>query len=270
MGKIYSFVLVAIALMMGREGWALESENCLREQVRLRAQVHQLETRVKQQQTMIAQLLHEKEVQFLDKGSENSFIDLGGKKQYADCSEIYNDGFKQSGFYKIKPLQSLAEFSVYCDMSDGGGWTVIQRRSDGSENFNRGWNDYENGFGNFVQNNGEYWLGNKNINLLTIQGDYTLKIDLTDFEKNSSFAQYQSFKVGDKKSFYELNIGEYSGTAGDSLSGTFHPEVQWWASHQRMKFSTWDRDNDNYQGNCAEEEQSGWWFNRLDTLRTQL
>nr|BAC38901.1 unnamed protein product [Mus musculus] len=102
---------------------ALESENCLREQVRLRAQVHQLETRVKQQQTMIAQLLHEKEVQFLDKGSENSFIDLGGKKQYADCSEIYNDGFKQSGFYKIKPLQSLAEFSVYCDMSDGGGWT---------------------------------------------------------------------------------------------------------------------------------------------------
>jgi hypothetical protein len=32
-----------------------------------------------------------------------------------------------------------------------------------------------------------------------VLGDYTLKIDLTDFEKNSSFAQYQSFKVGDKK-----------------------------------------------------------------------
>lgn len=51
--------------------------------------------------------------------------------------------------------------SVFCDMSDGGGWTVIQRRSDGSENFNRNWNDYENGFRNFVQKNGEYWLGNK-------------------------------------------------------------------------------------------------------------
>ncbi|XP_031195471.1 LOW QUALITY PROTEIN: fibrinogen-like protein 1 [Mastomys coucha] len=174
MGEMRSFVLVTIALIMGRESWALENENCLREQVRLRAQVHQLETRVKQQQTVIARLLHEKEVQFLDKGQENSFIDLGGKRHYADCSEIYNDGFKQSGFYKIKPLQSLAEFPVYCDMSDGGGWTVIQRRSDGSENFNRGWSDYENGFGNFVQNNGEYWLGNKNINLLTMQGDYTL------------------------------------------------------------------------------------------------
>ncbi|XP_032775073.1 fibrinogen-like protein 1 [Rattus rattus] len=262
MGEIRSFVLITVALILGKQSWVLGDENCLQEQVRLRAQVRQLETRVKQQQVVIAQLLHEKEVQFLDRGQENSFVDLGGKRHYADCSEIYNDGFKHSGFYKIKPLQSLAEFSVYCDMSDGGGWTVIQRRSDGSENFNRGWNDYENGFGNFVQSNGEYWLGNKNINLLTMQGDYTLKIDLTDFEKNSRFAQYEKFKVGDEKSFYELNVGEYSGTAGDSLSGTFHPEVQWWASHQTMKFSTRDRDNDNYSGNCAEEEQSGWWFNR--------
>lgn len=72
------------------------------------------------------------------------------------------------------------------------------------------------------------------------------------------------------QSFYELNVGEYSGTAGDALSGTFHPEVQWWASHRRMKFSTWDRDNDNYEGNCAEEEQSGWWFNRFDALHVRL
>ena len=63
---------------------------------------------------------------------------------------------------------------------------------------------------------------------------------------------------------YDLHIGEYSGTAGDSLTGDFHPEVQWWASHQRMKFSLWDRDNDNYEGNCAKEDQSGWWFNRFD------
>uniref|UniRef100_A0A2K6MJ35 Fibrinogen-like protein 1 n=1 Tax=Rhinopithecus bieti TaxID=61621 RepID=A0A2K6MJ35_RHIBE len=235
MAKMFSFILVVSALIMGRESSALE--DCAQEQVRLRAQVRLLETRVKQQQVKMKQLLQENEVQFLDKGEENSVIDLGSKRQYADCSEIFNDGYKLSGFYKIKPLQSPAEFSVYCDMSDGGGWTVIQRRSDGSENFNRGWNDYEN-------------------------EDYTLKIDLADFEKNSRYAQYKNFKVGDEKNFYELNIGEYSGTAGDSLAGSFHPEVQWWASHQRMKFSTWDRDHDNYDGNCAEEDQSGWWFNR--------
>ncbi|KAL1773200.1 fibrinogen 1 [Sigmodon hispidus] len=264
MREIHSFILVTTALIMGRESWALENPNCCQEQERLRTQVRQLETRVKQQQALIEELKQEKEVQFLDKGQEDSFVDLAGKRQYADCSEIYNDGLKQSGFYKIKPFQSPAEFFVYCDMSDGGGWTVIQRRSDGSENFNRGWYDYENGFGNFVQSNGEYWLGNKNINLVTMQGDYTLKIDLTDFEKNSRFAQYKHFKVGDRKSLYELNIGEYFGTAGDSFSGTFHPEVQWWASHRRMKFSTWDKDNDNYDGNCAKEEQSGWWFNRSE------
>ena len=30
-------------------------------------------------------------------------------------------------------------------------------------------------------------------------GDYTLKIDLADFEKNSRYAQYKNFKVGDEK-----------------------------------------------------------------------
>ncbi|XP_037687151.1 fibrinogen-like protein 1 [Choloepus didactylus] len=258
--KMFGFLLVTAALVMGRESWALET--CLQEQVRLRAQVRLLETRVKQQQVKITQLLHEKEVQFLDKGKETAVIDLGSKRQYADCSEIFNDGHTNSGFYKIKPLQSPEELSVYCDMSDGGGWTVIQRRMDGRENFHRGWDDYKNGFGNFVQKNGEYWLGNKNLHLLTTQGEYTLKIDLADFENNSRHAQYKNFKVGDEKSAYVLTIGEYSGTAGDSFAGNFHPEVQWWASHQNMKFSTRDRDNDNYSGNCAEEEKSGWWFNR--------
>ncbi|XP_006893610.1 PREDICTED: fibrinogen-like protein 1 [Elephantulus edwardii] len=260
MEKLISFILVSTALVMVQESWALE--DCLREQARLRSQVLLLETRVKLQQIKIANLLQENEVQFLDRGDENSIFDLGGKRQYADCSEIFNDGYERSGFYKIKPLQSQEEFSVYCDMSDGGGWTVIQRRSDGSENFNRGWNDYENGFGNFVQKNGEYWLGNKNLHLLTTQGEYTLKVDLADFEKNSRYAKYTHFKVADEKNSYELSIGGYSGTAGDSLAGQFSPEVQWWASHQRMKFSTWDKDNDNYEGNCAEEDKSGWWFNR--------
>lgn len=58
-------------------------ENCLQEQARLRAQVHLLETRVKQQQVKITRLLHEKEIQFLDNGEENNAIDLGGKRQYA-------------------------------------------------------------------------------------------------------------------------------------------------------------------------------------------
>uniref|UniRef100_A0A8V5GB43 Fibrinogen-like protein 1 n=1 Tax=Melopsittacus undulatus TaxID=13146 RepID=A0A8V5GB43_MELUD len=232
-------------------------QNCFQEQIRLQGQVRILEHRVKQQQLKIIWLLEKKEIQYSDRGDEKSVIDLGEKRQYSDCAEIYNDGHKQSGFYKMKPIQSPTEFLAFCDMSEGGGWTVFQRRSDGSQNFDRVWTDYEEGFGNFVSKNGEYWLGNKNLHYLTNQGNYTLRIDLTDFEGERRFAQYARFRVAGEEYSYEMNCGEYSGTAGDSLTGGFHPEVKWWADHRGMKFSTRDRDNDNYEGNCAEEENTG-------------
>lgn len=36
-----------------------------------------------------------------------------------------------------------------------GGWTIIQKRQDGSQNFNQLWENYKNGFGNM---NGEIVL----------------------------------------------------------------------------------------------------------------
>uniref|UniRef100_A0ACB8E7R0 Fibrinogen-like protein 1 n=1 Tax=Sphaerodactylus townsendi TaxID=933632 RepID=A0ACB8E7R0_9SAUR len=183
-----------------------------------------------------------------------------------DCAEIYNAGHKLSGFYQMKPLRSPSGFVAYCDMSGGGGWTVFQRRSDGSQNFDRNWDDYEEGFGDFASPKGEYWLGNKNLHYLTSQGNYTLKIDMSDFIGEQRFAQYENFRLGDEQSSYMMTCGQYSGTAGDSFTGGFHPEVKWWANHQGMKFSTKDRDNDKYEKNCAEEDNSGWWFNRFDIL----
>ena len=41
---------------------------------------------------------------------------------------------------------------------------MFQRREDGSEDFYRGWSDYESGFGN---KSGEHWLG---ISLIFFQG----------------------------------------------------------------------------------------------------
>ncbi len=65
---------------------------------------------------------------------------------------------------------------------------------------------------------------------------------------------------------YQLQFGAYTGNAGDALSGSYHPEVQWWASHQGMKFSTRDRDNDRYDRSCAQEDKGGWWFNRFASV----
>ncbi|XP_072426388.1 fibrinogen-like protein 1 [Chiloscyllium punctatum] len=237
--------------------------DCQQEQERLRAQVKALELQIKQQQLQIQRLLSEREnVHDTGASEDDATNDLRGRNLFADCAEIYNNGNRQSMFYRIQPLSSPTSFKVYCDMRDGGGWTVIQRRTDGSENFDRVWSDYKEGFGNFQSANGEYWIGNDNLNHLTSQGDYNLKIDLTDWDGEKRNAQYRSFRVQNEQNSYQLTFGDYSGNAGNSLSGTFHPEVAWWANHNGMRFSTKDRDNDRYEGNCAREDKAGWWYNR--------
>ena len=77
--------------------------------------------------------------------------------------------------YKID-RDGLGEFEVYCDQKTaGGGWTVFQKRQDGSVDFYRGWSDYKRGFGNL---NGEFWLGLDKIHPLTVSSSNKLRVDL--------------------------------------------------------------------------------------------
>ena len=75
---------------------------------------------------------------------------------------------------------------VYCDTeTDGGGWTVFQRRQDGSVNFYHNWVDYEEGFVNLI---GEFWVGVSKIHHLIPDKANILQVDLGDFEnKRLSF-----------------------------------------------------------------------------------
>ena len=105
---------------------------------------------------------------------------------------------------------------VLCDMTtDGGGWTVFQRRLDGSVDFYVDWAAYKKGFGNL---NGEFWLGNDNLHRLTATTDVMLRVDLEDFDGNVTYAEYKAFNVADEGDEYRLLIGGYNGTAGDSMA----------------------------------------------------
>ncbi|XP_003384787.2 PREDICTED: ficolin-1-like [Amphimedon queenslandica] len=175
-----------------------------------------------------------------------------GGPVFKDCYDIQwrNNGRDRcscSGIYEIQPTRDATPFKVYCDMStDGGGWTVIQRRMDGSVDFYRDWMSYQYGFGNL---NGEFWLGLDKISRLT-EAQSCLRVDLEDFEKNVRYANYSVFSVGGPRTNYWLTIGGYSGNAGDSLS-----------AHNGRPFSTKDRDHDGWNRNCAEAYKGAWWYN---------
>ncbi|XP_078349174.1 microfibril-associated glycoprotein 4-like [Oculina patagonica] len=171
-----------------------------------------------------------------------------GGKVYKNCAEVYKSGDKISGVYKIDP-DGLGEFEVFCDQKTaGGGWTVFQKRRDGSVDFFRAWDDYKRGFGNL---NGEFWLGLDKIHRLTVSSSNKLRVDLEDIHGKTAFAEYSSFSVASGRAKYQLNLGSYSGTAGDSL-----------AYHRGSAFSTKDRDNDvDSSRHCALVYKGGWWYN---------
>ena len=137
---------------------------------------------------------------------------------------------------------------------------MFQRRRDGSENFYRGWADYENGFGNVK---GEHWLGLKKISCLTsVVVKTKLRIDLADFAGHSKYACYDYFHVGTPSTNYRLTIGGYqnggTGAAGDSM--TQGPRSGG-GNLNGMQFTTHDRDNDRSGGNCAATWSGAWWYN---------
>ncbi|XP_077821539.1 ficolin-2 isoform X8 [Macaca mulatta] len=163
------------------------------------------------------------------------------------CKDLLDRGHFLSGWHTIY-LPDCRPLTVLCDMdTDGGGWTIFQRRVDGSVDFYRDWAAYKQGFGSRL---GEFWLGNDNIHALTAQGTSELRVDLVDFEDNHQFAKYRSFKVADEKEKYNLVLGAFvEGSAGDSLT-----------SHNNHSFSTKDQDNDLNTGNCAVIYQGAWWY----------
>jgi len=168
----------------------------------------------------------------------------------SNCQEYQNKGYKTTSVLPIQ-VPGMPVFDVRCDMeTDGGGWIVFQRRVDASVNFYRNWNEYKAGFGDL---NGNFWLGLEKIHKLAGPGKRaTLRVDLKHMSMPTvmKYAEYSKFEIFDEAVGYKLEVGGYSGDAGDSLS-----------YHNGMKFTTKDRDNDLYGINCAVHRGSAWWYN---------
>ncbi|KAM7093626.1 tenascin isoform 4-T4 [Molossus nigricans] len=164
-----------------------------------------------------------------------------------DCSQAMLNGDTASGLYTIYLNGDKAQaLEVFCDMtSDGGGWIVFLRRKNGREDFYRNWKAYAAGFGDRRE---EFWLGLDNLNKITSQGQYELRVDLRDQGK-TAYAVYDKFSVGDAKTRYKLKVEGYSGTAGDSMS-----------YHNGRSFSTFDKDTDSAITNCALSYKGAFWY----------
>ncbi|CAB3364039.1 Hypothetical predicted protein [Cloeon dipterum] len=174
-----------------------------------------------------------------------------------DCEAISG----QSGQYLIAPklapeeldssnvidAQFEAPILASCDQKSGaGGWTVIQRRTEGTEEFNRDWAEYRAGFGS---PGGEFWLGNQAIRRLTADNCSSLRVDIHDIYGQNWFAEYTEFSVGTEQDGYRLWVNGYQGNASDAFEYQNH-----------MQFSTIDSDRDISNTHCAANYEGGWWF----------
>uniref|UniRef100_A0A7N6ATB4 Fibrinogen C-terminal domain-containing protein n=1 Tax=Anabas testudineus TaxID=64144 RepID=A0A7N6ATB4_ANATE len=155
-----------------------------------------------------------------------------------DCSDIrQRDNSSPSGVYTIYPLGERSAVQVN---------SVFQRRMDGTVNFYRPWDYYKFGFGDPA---GEYWLGLDKIYYLTNQRKYELLVDMQDFDGKKVFARYSSFSISGECDGFKLNVSGFTDGGADGLSG-----------HSGQKFSTFDKDQDSAQVNCARLHLGAFWY----------
>ncbi|XP_017867454.1 PREDICTED: microfibril-associated glycoprotein 4 isoform X3 [Drosophila arizonae] len=149
----------------------------------------------------------------------------------------------------VNPNSSTSSKDACDNCLAGYGWLVIQRRINGSLNFYRNWEEYKQGFGSL---DGEFFIGLEKLRAITALEPFELYIVLEDFNGTTRSARFDEFAIGSEEDDYALYVlGAYSGNAGDSLR-----------SHQKMKFSTYDRDNDReFHRNCAFLHVGAWWYN---------
>ncbi|CAF0935444.1 unnamed protein product [Adineta ricciae] len=218
-----------------------------------------MENKVKNLTNMINVLLNELQMKPAQRAKPLISVkrNLDVNELPTDCDDVLRQQSPSTseGIFRIKPRSSTESFEVKCIFENNvTGWTVIQRRFNGTVDFYRGWNDYKTGFGDVQM---EFWLGNDKIHQLTKQGEYALRIDLKPWDASILIAEYGQFRLENENEKYKLSVSNFLAnisTAGDSLSSS-------WDNANGASFSTFDHDFDNlFYDNCAQIYHGAWWF----------
>ncbi|EDV98578.1 GH22326 [Drosophila grimshawi] len=161
-----------------------------------------------------------------------------GCTSYGNATDVHQTSF------------SNYSFDAICDSETAGpGWTVIQQRINGKEDFNRNWATYREGFGSF---DGDFFLGLEKIHRLTRFKPHELYIYLEFIDGKVEYARYQQFAIAGESDEYRLGLSGFSGNVLDRM-------IQ---CNNNQKFTTYDNDNDGWNdGNCASRYLGGWWYN---------
>ncbi|KRY87170.1 O-phosphoseryl-tRNA(Sec) selenium transferase, partial [Trichinella pseudospiralis] len=133
---------------------------------------------------------------------------------------------------------------VRCDLeTDGGGWTVIQRRENPLVDFNGNWAEYRDGFGD----ENDFWIGNEYLHQISNyrlrNGGLKLCVELLDDENEIHIDCWTHFYVASEYERYLLLLGIYKGSS----------KFDNFMSSRGRVFATYDNDNSAMP--------TGWWMN---------
>uniref|UniRef100_A0A7M5V8Z2 Fibrinogen C-terminal domain-containing protein n=1 Tax=Clytia hemisphaerica TaxID=252671 RepID=A0A7M5V8Z2_9CNID len=166
-----------------------------------------------------------------------SFKTQPGTKYYSylifkNCKDWYNVGYRRDGVYEVT-LLATQKRHVYCMMEyEGGGWLAFHRRFDGSVNFeDRNWEEYKRGFG---YADGEYYLGNEMLHLLTTSENHDWLVRATNFSGTTKMKMIKNVHIENEDASYQLNYD-----LGDI--DTTYSTARYGMSMRGRPFSTVDR-----------------------------
>ncbi len=93
---------------------------------------------------------------------------------------------------------------------------------------------------------------------LTTQRQYTLRVDLKDWDGEARYADYGLFYVNDASTSYSLMLDYY---LGGTLANSLLP------IHNLMRFGTY---NNDVPRNCGKVYWAGWWYGASSCFRANL